>query len=235
MTNTFSGFPKEGMDFLGQLKKNNSREWFQPRKSVFDDKVKSPMAELVSLLNNDLAGFAPDHINDPAKAIYRIYRDTRFSADKTPYKTHIAAAFPHRVLAKHAGAGFYFSVAPDEIEVAGGLYMPGPEELLAVRSHIAEHHKELDTLIAPKSLRKAVGDLQGNQLTRIPKGFPADHPVAGELRRKQWYFYITLDGELSTSRTLHREVRDRFRLMVPLVAFLNAPLLVRKRNNAVSL
>ena len=89
----FAGFPPEGITFLRSLKRHNTREWFQPRKEIYEEKVKGPMLELVTALMQRLADFAPDYLADPNKAIYRIYRDTRFSKDKTPYKTHIAAIF----------------------------------------------------------------------------------------------------------------------------------------------
>ena len=122
--------------------------------------------------------FAPDYVAEPAKAIYRIYRDTRFSKDKTPYKTHIAAVFPRRGLEKHGAAGLYFSVSPKEIEVAGGLYMPGPDTLLALRTHLAEHHEEFRNIIRSRKLRTLVGEMHGEQLSRVPKGFACDHPAA---------------------------------------------------------
>src|SRR5947209_7177135 len=111
MTPGFTGFPPEAITFFRALKKNNKREWFQPRKEIFEEQVKAPMLELVTVLMQRLADFAPDYVADPKKAIYRIYRDTRFSKDKTPYKTHIAAVFTPRSLEKHSGAGFYFSVS----------------------------------------------------------------------------------------------------------------------------
>jgi len=229
MNSRFRGFPKEGMDFLRGLKRNNKREWFQPRKQVFEENVKAPMVEMVEALNHFLALRVPDFVTEPSKAIYRIYRDTRFSGDKTPYKTHIAASFSHRQLEKHAAAGFYFSASPEEIEVAGGLYMPGPAELLAVRSHIASHHEEFRRLIASKSLVKAMGDMQGQQLGRAPKGFPPDHPAVDLLRYKQWLYYTILDGGLSTTGRLFSEVRKRFELLIPFVEFLNRQLLARSR------
>jgi len=94
----FPGFPPEALTFLRSLKRNNRREWFQPRKEIFETKVKAPIIQLVEAINAELLDFAPEHITDPKKAVYRIYRDTRFSADKTPYKTHIAAIFPDRNL-----------------------------------------------------------------------------------------------------------------------------------------
>src|SRR5947207_12514475 len=111
----FSGIPKEGVAFLRALSRNNDREWFQPRKEIFESKLKAPMIELVEAINAELLKFAPDHITDPKKAVYRIYRDTRFSADKTPYKTHVAAIFPHHGLAKQASAGFYFHLTAKSV------------------------------------------------------------------------------------------------------------------------
>ncbi|MBV8903100.1 MAG: TIGR02453 family protein, partial [Acidobacteriia bacterium] len=96
MRTGFPGFPREGVEFLRALARNNRREWFQPRKQMFEEQVKQPMRALVETVNTALMGFAPELATEPEKAIYRIYRDTRFSKDKTPYKTHIAASFHHR-------------------------------------------------------------------------------------------------------------------------------------------
>src|ERR1700758_5055816 len=133
-------FPPEALTFFRQLARNNDRDWFQPRKEIFEATVKAPMIELVERINGELAKFAPEYINDPKKAVYRIYRDTRFSADKTPYKTHIAAVFPKRGSGRETGAGFYFHLSPKSIGIAAGAYMPGPEELLAIRTWLAENH-----------------------------------------------------------------------------------------------
>ena len=225
----FNGFPEAGMQFFRGLKRNNRREWFQPRKDVYDAQLKAPMVELVTALTAEMMRFAPDHVADPAKAIYRIYRDTRFSKDKTPYKTHIAAIFPRRGLVKHAGAGLYFSVSPDEIEVAGGVYMPGPEELLAIRMHVAEHHEGFRRIVKSKKLRTLMGDLHGDQLSRVPKGFPAGHPAAELLRYKQWLFYVMLEPALATTPKLLGEIRKRFEVMMPFLDFLNTPLVKIRR------
>ena len=172
----FSGFPPEAMTFFRGLARNNNRDWFQPRKEIYETKVKAPMCELVEAINAEMLKFAPDYINDPKKAIYRIYRDTRFSKDKTPYKTHIAAVFPRRGLEKHAGAGLYFSISPQDIEIAGGVYMPGPEQLLAIRTWLAENHAEFRK--ASRGPEKLMGKLYGDSLQRVPKGFDAAHPAA---------------------------------------------------------
>lgn len=220
----FTGFPTEGMQFFRSLARNNRREWFQPRKQIYDEQLKAPMMELVTALNAEMIRFAPDYVAEPAKAIYRLYRDTRFSKDKTPYKTHIAAIFPRRGLVKHEGAGLYFSVSAKEIEVAGGVYMPGPDALLAIRTHLAERHEEFTRIIESRKLRALMGNMQGEQLSRVPKGFPCDHPAADLLRYKQWLFYVMLDPAIATTPKLLVEIRKRFEAMMPFLDLLNQPL-----------
>jgi uncharacterized protein (TIGR02453 family) len=226
--NAYPGFPVEGIEFLAGLAGNNNREWFQERKGLFDSTVMAPMRELVNAINDQLLEFAPQHVTDPRKAIYRIYRDTRFSADKTPYKTHIAASFPCRGLEKHAGAGYYFSVSAKEIEIAGGVYMPGPEQLLAIRTHLSAKLEDFRRLIGERRLQSLVGDLKGEQLSRVPKGFSKDDPAAGLLRHKQWYYYVLLDPSAATTPKLLFTVIDHFRTMKSVVDFLNQPLLARR-------
>src|SRR3954447_23426071 len=116
----------------------------------------------------------PDYVTDPAKAVYRFYRDTRFSKDKTPYKDHIAASFRHRHLGgEGGGAGFYFAVSHKDVGIGGGVYMPAPETLLAIRTHIAEFHQEFETLLKGRAVKRLMGELQGEELSRVPKGFSA--------------------------------------------------------------
>ena len=136
MKSRFAGFPPETRKFLRNLKRNNRREWFQPRKETFDQVVKAPMTELVLALGEALRDVAPELNTDPKKAVYRIYRDTRFSKDKTPYKTWAAAVFSPRGFPKHAAAGAYFHIGPDEILAGGGIYAPGATELRTLRGHI---------------------------------------------------------------------------------------------------
>ncbi|MGE5568481.1 MAG: DUF2461 domain-containing protein [Rhodospirillales bacterium] len=220
----FAGFPKEGIQFLRALKKNNRREWFQPRKHIYESQVRAPMLELAAALNAEMMEFAPAYVREPAEAVFRIYRDTRFSHDKTPYKTHIAAVFTRRGYARHAGAGLYFSVAPDEVEVAAGVYMPTPETLRAIRLHLLEHHEEFRRIISAEPLRELMGELQGERLTRVPKGCPADHPAADLVRYKQWLFWTLLDPPLALTPKLFDEIVARFRVLTPFVEFLNLPL-----------
>ena len=212
-------FPPEAITFLKNLEKHNERDWFQPRKEIFDTKLKEPMLEFVEMINAELLKFAPEHITEPKKAVYRIYRDTRFSKDKTPYKTHLGAIFPRRGLGKDAGAGYYFHVSAKGIGVACGAYAPGPEQLRKMRPFIAENHK---VLRAPKKL---MGSIQGSTLTRVPKGFEAEHPAADLIKMKQWYWWVELDAALATSPKLKSEIVKRFREIAPMIELLNRPLL----------
>lgn len=218
----FPGFSDEFVKFFKGLERNNNREWFQQRKDTFETAVKAPFLELVESINRQLFRFAPQYITDPKRSMYRIYRDTRFSNDKTPYKLHAAGLFTRRGLEKNHGAGLYFSVSHKEVEIAGGVYMPLPEDLRELREYVGEHHQEFRKLIANKKLVGAVGPMQGEQLSRVPKGFPADHPAADLLRYKQFLFYTLLPPDLVTTPRLEVEIVDRLKLLTPFVEFLNA-------------
>ncbi len=221
----FQGFSQEAVNFFGELRKNNTREWFQPRKDIFDTQIKAVMEDLVGLVNYEMGKFATLHIAEPKKAVYRIYRDTRFSNDKTPYKDHLAANFPRQGMEKHAAASYYFSVSDKEIEIAGGLYMPDKDGLRLVRMHIEESHARFAKIIKQKQLVELLGPLQGEALAPVPKGFHADSPSADFLRMKQWLYFKTLDGaEHMKSPGLLKEVASRFKVVAPFIDFLNEPL-----------
>lgn len=227
-TRNFEGFPKEMVTFFRSLKRNNRREWFQPRKHLFEEHVRAPMTRLVEALNTDFAKLAPEYVSDPKKAIFRIYRDTRFSPDKTPYKTHIACSFGRRGGEHMSVSGFYFSVSGDEIEVAGGIYHPAADTTLLVRTYISENYRELRHILATKKLRQLLGELQGDELSRAPKGFDVCHPAIDLIKKKDWILAATLDPAIATTPRLYQESADRFRAMASFVEFLNRPLLGRK-------
>jgi uncharacterized protein (TIGR02453 family) len=214
--------------FFRSLKRNNRREWFQPRKHLFDQHVKAPMLELVGAINTELAKFAPDYVTEPKSAIFRIYRDTRFSADKTPYKTHIAASFSRRGGERLGTGGFYFSVSHEVIEVAAGIWHPEREVMLTIRNHIVETHEELRRLLADKKARKLAGELKGDALSRSPKGFDPSHPAAGFIKMKDWILDVTVDADLINTPQLHAAIVERFRAMAPVLQYLNRPLVARK-------
>ena len=225
---SFRGFSPEAISFLGALKRNNRREWFQPRKEKYEALIKAPMLDFVGCLNEEFARFAPSYVTPPAKAVYRIYRDTRFSPDKTPYKTHVAAIFPRQTAVKREGAVFYLHFTEKEVLAFGGVWSPDRDELLAYRTLLQQNHEEFAEILNNKSLQKLVGKLEGEELSRMPKGFPVDHPAESLLRRKQWYLESTLDIGLLTTPRVVPELARRFAVMAPLVEFLNRPFAQKK-------
>src|SRR5262245_21512567 len=126
-------FTPHTLKFLNALKRNNDREWFRARKDDYERHVREPMLTVIAQLAQDFQRFAPELVASPKASLYRIYRDTRFSADKSPLKTHAAAVFPWRGLARHEGAGLYFEIAPGWVWAGGGMYAPPPPQLLRVR------------------------------------------------------------------------------------------------------
>jgi uncharacterized protein (TIGR02453 family) len=222
MAATFAGFPKQTLTFFRQLARNNSREWFKAHKDHYEQHVLAPTWELCTLVIDDLRGFAADHVCEPKRSVFRIYRDTRFSKDKTPYKTHAAAVFPRAGMGKTTCAGFYFSVSHETVEIAAGMYMPGPEEITAVRAAIArDGGKAIRRFTGDRSCRKLAGELLGDRLSRVPRGFEPDHPGADLLRMKQWYFDVTLPAKAALAPSIRKEITTRFRAMAPLVHYLN--------------
>src|SRR6185503_12208062 len=131
------------------------------------------------------------------------------------------------------GAGFYFQVSHKDISVGGGIYLPSPETLRAVRNHLAEYHKEFETILKARNVKRLLGDIQGDQLSRTPKGFPCDHPAADLLRRKQIYFFTELSPDIATTPDIYKEVVARFEAMTPFIEFLNAPLARQSRKRKI--
>ncbi len=233
MKHVFQGFSREGIAFLRDLKNNNDREWFTPRKSVYEEQLRLPMIELVRAVHGEMLRFAPEYVGEPAKCVFRIYRDTRFAKDKTPYKTHIAASLGRNGLEKNRGAIYYFSISPEEVEIAGGVYHPEPDVLLAVRRHIARHPEAFRATFGSPKLKKLLGDLQGESAARAPKGFDPEHRAIDLLKRKMYCFFISLDPALATTPRLLGEIAKRFEAMAPFMEFLNRPLLTQGKKTSL--
>ncbi|HUO09556.1 MAG TPA: DUF2461 domain-containing protein [Phycisphaerae bacterium] len=228
MTMRFKTFPREMLTFFRGLERNNNREWFGPRKEIFERRVRGPMIELVTALNEKMRSVSADHVaEEPARNVYRIYRDTRFSKDKTPYKTHIAATLAHRSLPRHAGAGYYVEVSHQYVGIAGGIYMPGVEELRAVRSAIVAEPKRFLAVVENAKLRRMFGGLQGERLTRLPKDWQsyAESPVADYLKFKQFYWWVELPASVAVSPRLFGTVVRYFEAMTEGIGWFNGVLL----------
>lgn len=219
-------FTPRTIAFLRSLKRNNDRDWFRARKAEYEAHVRGPMLAVIERLARDFPAFAPDLAATP-QSMFRIYRDTRFSSDKRPLKTHVAASFTSRRLPRGAGAGLYFHIDPNkdrEVWIGGGIYAPEPRELARIREHIAARHRRLRALVETPTFKRVIGPLEGSALTRTPRGYASDHPAAAYLRLKQLYAGRSYDVELATSPRFYGELLRVFRQVAPLVAFLNAPL-----------
>jgi uncharacterized protein (TIGR02453 family) len=215
-------FTPETTRFLRGLKKNNDREWFEARRDIYERAVRQPMLAFIEDINAKLESFAPDHIRPANKIAMRIYRDTRFSKNKLPYKTQIPAWWAHRGMVKGSCAGYYLHVNPNEVLVAAGVYLPDRDPLLRIRTWMVDNHVAYRKVL--KRTLSITGFTAGNEgaLTRMPKGFPADHPADDLLRQKSWEVSVSLPADLATSPQLLSEVVKRMKAAAPLVDVLNS-------------
>ena len=217
-------FTDKTVRLLRNLKRHNDREWFKSHRDEFERDVRGPMVDVIERLSVDLLSFAPELVATPKTSMYRIYRDTRFSPDKSPYKTHVAAIFPHRALPKHVGAGLYLHVAPDHVLIGAGSYAPEPRQLYRLREHVANHLKQFRMIVESPSFRRSFGEIGGERLKRVPKGFDANHPAAHYLKLRQFLASTERPSHFATRPRFYSSVVRLFKQLAPLVRFLNAPL-----------
>ena len=222
-------FNPEAMKFLRGLARNNDREWFEARRDVYERALKAPMLALVEEINAAMAEFAPEHVRPPHKIVMRIYRDIRFSPNKQPYKTHLAAWWARRGMEKTSGGGFYLQISPQHVMVAAGVYMPEREQLLTLRRWMSAHHESYRASVKKLLKARSVGfELSdADALTRMPKGFASDDPADELVRAKSWGVRAWLPAETALEPTLAHEIVRRFRMVTPLIGTLNGAILYR--------
>ena len=214
----------EGLAFLRNLKRHNDRAWFTPRKAIFEAELKEPMLAIIRKVSEVMESFAPAYVRPAEKCMFRIYRDTRFSADKKPYKTHVAAWWMLEGLKKTSGAGFYFHVDDKEVIIAAGAWMPEKDQLAAIRHWLLEHYAEFRRLLQRPAVRKAFSEFEGNALTRPPKGFPCEHPAMDLIRCRQWGLSTSLPAKTALKADFATVLARHFRLAAPVVDALNTPI-----------
>jgi uncharacterized protein (TIGR02453 family) len=224
----FVVFTPKTLSFLRLLTRNNDRGWFHANRAEYDTHVHAPMRSVVERLAGEFPKFAPELTADPKISLFRPWRDTRFSEDKTPLKTHVAATFPYRSLGRMNGEGLYFEVAPKWVWIGGGLYSPDTAQLAALREHIAHNHHQLTSIVTSTGFKR-LGGLQGDRLTRVPRGFAKDHPAAHYLQFKQFMGFREEPASFATRPGFYRELLATFRQLTPLVRFLNEPILEMQR------
>jgi len=220
----FTGFPKDFFSLFEELKVNNDRDWFADNKSRYEESVAEPCLDFIEALGPRLAEISPHFLAIPKKiggSMFRIYRDTRFSKDKTPYKTHAGLQFRH-VLGKDAHApGFYLHLSPDEILMGGGLWKPPSPALAQIRARIDERGNEWIAAKTGTAFVARYGDLEpGNSLIRPPKGYDAEHPLIDELKRRS-FFMMSKGTRAQTRRADFPDVvASAFADAAPVMSFL---------------
>lgn len=204
--------------FLKKLKENNNREWFNTHKTEFQAEQ-----QFVETFAEELLGKLSKHdlIETPSgkKSLFRIYRDTRFSNDKTPYKTNWSGAF--RRATKQRRGGYYFQLEPGNTFIAGGFWGPSPEDLKKIRDDIAFDPAPLRKILKSKSFISNFGALEGEQLKTTPKGFDAGHEGIDLLRYKQFLLIKRFTDKEALSDTFLKEADLTFQAMRPFFDYMS--------------
>lgn len=229
---TFAGFTPGAFRFLRGLARNNRKPWFEANRAAYELELRGPMRALVEEVDVRLARIAPEIVGDPRRSLFRIHRDIRFSRDKSPYKTNAGCWFFHRDAsravgqeAEGGGAGFYFHFEPGRCFAAGGLWMPPRPSLSRIRDAIAADPEALAAIEAAPSFRRRFGRLDAEaRLTRVPRGYPTDHPAGEWLRLQSFTAGAAYDDGVVGSRRLVDHLARDFERLLPLVRWLNAAL-----------
>jgi len=219
----FTGFPTAAIEFFKRLKKNNNREWFAKHKTEYEELIKFPMQCLIASLQIPMAKIMPEIEINPKRNIFRIHRDTRFSKNKSPYKTNVAAVF-HLKGHWQDSAGYYVHIEPGNIYVGGGIYMPDGHQIKLIRSAIAERQNEFQSIVNAKVLKKKFGSLEGDKLQRAPLGYSPDNPMIEWLKHKSFYTGVEWKEKECFSEKFLDNIAVVYKDLEPLIRFLNESL-----------
>lgn len=214
---------QSGFDFLQTLKENNNREWFNEHKPAYQQElsqIENFAEALLGKLNTH------DLIETPSgkSSLFRIYRDTRFSNDKTPYKTHWSGSFKRAT--KQRRGGYYFHIEKGNSFVAGGFFGPSPDDLRLIRNDIAFDPTPLRRILKSKLFVSTFETLKGDQVKTAPKGFPADHEAIDLLRYKQFLLIRNFTDKEVLSASFPDEVNNTFKAMRPFFDYMSEVLTV---------
>lgn len=209
--------------FLRKLKKNNNKAWFDANRALYEAAKK----EIEALTTDIISSFgktepAIAHLT-PKECLFRINRDVRFSKDKSPYKTNFGMSITSGGK-KSPLAGYYLHIEPGASFVGGGLWMPGPPVLAAVRQEIDYNTAEFAAILKAAAFRKQYGDIYVGEdvsLMRVPKGYEADNPAAPWLKLKSFLAMRKLEDKEVESAQFVKEVNDAFKALKPMIDFLN--------------
>jgi uncharacterized protein (TIGR02453 family) len=218
----FEGFTPETIKFFRQLSRNNNRDWFAKNKTKYENVVLNPALALVTDMQGPLKKISPHFTAIPRRSggsLMRIYRDTRFSKDKTPYKTNLGIQFRHEAGKDVHAPGFYFHIDKDQIFVGAGIWHPDSGTLKKIRARIDDDPKGWTRAKNGREF-KATYALQGDRLKRPPKGFDPEHPLIEDLKRKDHIGLAPLSEADLFQRQLIDKLIARFKTAVPFVRFL---------------
>jgi uncharacterized protein (TIGR02453 family) len=224
-------FTQHALRFLRDLARHNEKPWFEAHRDEYEAEVRQPMRELIEDLDTHLAQFAPEIGGDPKRSMFRIYRDIRFSKDKSPYKTHAACWFHHLNAARKVGseadagsAGYYFHLEPGGRSMLGaGIWMPPRPQLNKLRNALAKNPGAFDRIV--RSIPRRFGGLEDEgALKRMPRGYPEDHPAAKWLRFQSFTSGRTLTDAQVTNTSLAPLLAREYEALLPLVRWLNGAL-----------
>ena len=216
-------FTPELYRFFDELIANNNRLWFNANKERYIEWVRDPMSSFIAAMQEPLSRISAHIVADPRPvggSMFRIYRDTRFSKDKTPYKSHAASHFRHTVGRDVHGPGFYFHLGPDKNEVGGGIWRPETAVARQIRQRIVDHPRQWETIVGDEAFVARFGGLQGEQLKRVPREYDPDHHFGDDLRRKDFVVSVSLTRKNITGNGLVEEMSTIFAAMSPLMGFI---------------
>lgn len=182
-------FTKELFEFLRELKKNNTRDWFTKNKPRYEEHVKEPLLQFINDLAPRLEKISPHFICSPKPiggSMFRIYRDTRFAKDKSPYKTAATAHFRHDTANDVHAPGFYLHLEPKQVFIGAGIWHPDGPTLKLIRDRLVDDPAAWKRAINAKAFKEGRLALEGESLKRPPRGFDAEHPLVDDLKRKDF-------------------------------------------------
>lgn len=223
MKNGFSGFPKDLFNFLTDLSKNNNREWFAENKDRYRKSVVNPVCDFVEAIAPRLDKISNCFIADSRShngSMFRIYRDTRFSKDKRPYKENVGCHFKHESGKDAHAPGFYLHMEPGKVFYGGGIWQPPNTALDLIRRRIVDQPSMWRKIITNKKIKADLHGIQGDGLKRPPRGFDADHPFIEDLKRKSYYIMKETNADAALSADFIKQVDSTFKTIGPLMQFL---------------
>ena len=219
----FQGLPRDFFAFFRELAENNERPWFEANKERFRESVQAPMSAFIAAMAPRLAKISKHFLADPRPnggSMFRIYRDVRFSRDKRPYKLHAACHFRHAAGKDVHAPGFYMHFAPDEVFFGGGMWMPPPDALSRIRDAIVARPAAWKTVKADKAFSRAFNGVEGQALSRPPRGYDVEHPCIEDIKKKSFFAMHRSSVKTARSAALPDEVAATFQTASPLMKFL---------------